>query len=202
LAGHPILGREEGLAALSWTAYEIDRIQEVWRGVSCTTLTQDELSLARLAELPLSRFQTLHLATHAEASTRDPRRCGLVLSHGERMGLAEIAALDLTDALVILSACRSGEGELVPGEGVVGLRWAFLRAGARALVVSLWPVDDASSARLMTRFHERLRGGADAASALAAARRETARTHRNPAHWAPFVVVRRPASGPARSPSG
>ena len=78
---------------------------------------------------------------------------------------------------------------------MVGLVWAFLRAGASAVVTSLWGVDDAVSARLMVAFHERLAAGDDPVSALAVARRATAEREPDPALWAPFVIVVRPEVG-------
>ena len=109
------------------------------------------------------------------------------------LGLAEIAALDLAGSLVVLSACRTGEGELLPGQGVIGLGWAFLRAGAQGIVVSQWPVDDVAAARLMVAFHEELREGRDPIRALTLARRRSSAGNRNPGLWAPFVLVLRPS---------
>jgi CHAT domain-containing protein len=98
-------------------------------------------------------------------------------------------------SLVVLSACRTGIGEVVAGEGVIGLGWSFLRAGARGIVVSHWTVEDASAARLMIAFHRRLAAATDPVRALAEAAREIQSLgpeYRHPAHWAPFVIVLRP----------
>ena len=94
--------------------------------------------------------------------------------------------------LVILSACRTGEGELIPGEGVVGLTWAFLRAGAQGVVASLWSVEDTATTERMVAFHRHMRDGKDPIAALAAAQREIAEQYFHPAYWAPFVLVVRP----------
>jgi len=164
----------------------------VWGARVGATLTGDRLTGAELLGLDLSRFGTIHLATHAVASTTDPARCAVVLSGGERLGLRRLAELHLGPSLVVLSACRTGEGEVVPGEGVVGLTWAFLDAGAGAVAASLWSVEDESTAELMAAFHRRLRAGDDAVAALTAARREVAARRPHPAWWAPFVLVVRP----------
>ena len=110
------------------------------------------------------------------------------------LGFDAIARLKLGPAVVVLSACRSGEGEVIPGQGVVGLGWAFLAAGARELVVSLWSVEDAAAAELMVDFHARLREGDDTLRALSPAQAKLRRERTHPAYWAPFIVVARPGA--------
>jgi CHAT domain-containing protein len=139
---------------------------------------------------------TVHLATHALASTSDPHRCAVYLSGEEKLGLDDIGSLPLDSTLVVLSACSTGEGEMIPGEGIIGLGWAFLRAGSDAVGVSLWSVEDDSATELMISFHSALRDGRDPVSALAGARRSMARKRAHPAYWAPFVVIARPAGSP------
>ena len=146
------------------------------------------------AGVDLAAFPVLHFATHAVASTRDPRKCAVILSGGEKLGIDRIVEMKLARSLVVLSGCRTAEGELVPGEGVVGLAWAFIRAGAGAVLVSQWNVDDQASARLMVSFHRHLQKNGDPVSAIASARREMAAETGHPASWAPFVLVLRPGS--------
>lgn len=146
----------------------------------------------------LERAALLHVATHGEANPTEPLRSGLWTSPAPGdsapgfVSLADLEGLRLAAGLVTLSACETGLGRLERGEGVVGLTRGFLAAGARSVVVSLWKVNDRSTARLMERFYARLLGKRAArADALAAAKRallaepET----RSPFHWAPFVLV-------------
>ncbi|MBM3221897.1 MAG: CHAT domain-containing protein [Candidatus Rokubacteria bacterium] len=102
----------------------------------------------------------------------------------------EASGLDLegTD-LVVLSACETGVGEVRRGEGVYGLRRAFLIAGARTLVMSLWKVDDVATAALMSHFYRRLASGENKAEALRQAQVEVRREERwrHPYFWASFV---------------
>jgi len=119
----------------------------------------------------------------------------VILSNGERLPLDEVAALELGPALVILSACRTGEGEIIPGEGVVGLTWAFLHAGAKAVAATLWSVEDESTADLMLAFHQFLKAGHDPVAAMARAQRERMKENPDPASWSPFVVVLKPQAG-------
>jgi CHAT domain-containing protein len=107
----------------------------------------------------------------------------------------EIAELDLGAPLIVLSACRTGEGEIIPGEGVVGLTWAFLHAGAKAVAASLWSVEDESTAELMLAFHRFLRDGHDPVAAMTRAQRERMKANPHPAYWSPFVVVLKPQGG-------
>ena len=103
---------------------------------------------------------------------------------------AEIQQLDLqrTD-MVVLSACRSGLGDLAIGDGAHGLRRAFLAAGARSVVSALWDVPDESAQVLITHFYRRLLDGATRLEALADARAALRADHpRDPLHWAAFVL--------------
>lgn len=92
--------------------------------------------------------------------------------------------------LVVLSACETGRGQRVRGEGVVGLTRALLGAGAQSVVATQWRVADQASSDLMVEFHRRLRKGLDRDDALRVAMRETAqRTEtRHPFYWAPYFL--------------
>jgi CHAT domain-containing protein len=132
------------------------------------------------------------------ANEVEPERSGLWLAAAPGsagpgfVSVSDILALDLAAGLVTLSACETGLGRLERGEGVVGLTRAFMAAGARSVMVSLWKVNDYSTARLMERFYRGLlKDGASGASALARAKRallENVET-RSPFYWAPFVLV-------------
>jgi CHAT domain-containing protein len=95
--------------------------------------------------------------------------------------------------LVVLSACRSGVGEAVRGEGVVGLTRAFLYAGSRGVVVSLWNVGDQSTGDLMLEFYRGIRAGDSPSRSLRNAKlgflASDRPARRRPWAWAPFVLV-------------
>ena len=153
------------------------------------------------------RFRRLHLATHGLVDDRFPLGSGVLLapdnSDDGLLQVGEVVGLDLQADLVTLSACRSGRGRLGRGEGFFGLGQAFLFAGASALVLSLWDVDDRSTPILMESFYEHLSRGARPAEALRSARRalfEQSETRQmifrrrevsfaHPRFWAPFVVL-------------
>jgi CHAT domain-containing protein len=145
----------------------------------------------------LERFDVVHLAGHATVDDEHPWLSGLLLvpagPQGEAQYLraARIAEMRLPAHLVVLSSCVSGAGQLIAGEGVIGLSSAFLTAGVPAVVATLWAVDDRTTARLMSRFYDALQRGASAATALSEAQRALRRSPdtRHPFYWAGFVLV-------------
>jgi CHAT domain-containing protein len=149
----------------------------------------------------LERFSQIHFATHGLIDEQVPARSGVVLSLvGERqedgvLQMNEIFDLDLNAELVVLSACQSGLGKVIRGEGMVGLTRAFMYAGADSIVVSLWNVRDSSTAGFMKGFYRHLREGKPKAEALRHAKLEMLRSerqaHRHPYYWAAFVLAGR-----------
>lgn len=140
----------------------------------------------------LENYRFLHFATHG-FNARHPSLSGLVLSLFDQDGnridgflrVHEIERLHLNADLVVLSACRTALGEEVRGEGMVGMSQAFFRAGARALLVSHWSVEDRATAALMKRFYSALLDGQGLPPA--AALREAQRSLRAEAVWeAPY----------------
>lgn len=149
---------------------------------------------------PLRNHRYLHFAVHGIFNERRPEYSGLILSlpgtpAGTDDGIVqayEILGLDLAADLVVLSACETGLGRRVSGEGVIGLSRAFLQAGATSLLVSLWRVSDRSTPELMVRFYrKRLHGGLSKSEALWQAQLQLVREGRfaHPYHWAAFNLV-------------
>ena len=112
----------------------------------------------------------------------------------------DVSGLDLLGTeLVVLSACETGLGEIRVGEGVFGLRRAFVLAGARTLVMSLWKVPDEPSAQLMEAFYENLGAGMGRAEALREAQLALARLYPPPWFWGAFICQGDP--GPLETPA-
>jgi CHAT domain-containing protein/tetratricopeptide (TPR) repeat protein len=109
------------------------------------------------------RVDLLHIATHARVDSQRPRLSALALTPEQRgtstassFGLLDILGLKLSSSLVVLSACETSRGRLLPGEGVLGPAQAFLQAGAGAVVASYWRVDDLSTSKFMQEFYRYL----------------------------------------------
>jgi CHAT domain-containing protein len=147
----------------------------------------------------LAPYRIVHFATHGVLDSRYPELSGIVLSRIDEqgrprdgfLGVHDIYRLHLPADLVVLSACETARGQEVPGEGLIGLTRAFFSAGARRVLVSLWPVRDRATAELMRRFYgEMLRNGRSPAAALRAAqdglRREPG--WEEPHDWAGFIL--------------
>jgi len=103
----------------------------------------------------------LHIATHARVDAQRPRLSALALtpeaadgSPASAFGLLDILGLKLDSSLVVLSACETSRGRLLPGEGVLGPAQAFLQAGAASVVASYWRIDDQVTSRFMQRFYK------------------------------------------------
>jgi CHAT domain-containing protein len=117
----------------------------------------------------LPDYPLIHFATHGKLSESAPLSSAIMLAHDKELTVYELMGLQLNADLVVLSACNTGQGETTGGDDVLGLTRGLLAAGARAAVVSLWPVDDFSTCLLMGAFYRRLRMGEKPAFALRAA---------------------------------
>ena len=164
-------------------------------------------SAERVRSLDWSRFDVVHFATHAFLNPVQPELSNILLSRVDAVGnpepgalwFSDIAAMHMPEDLVVLSACQTANGDLLPGEGLVGLSYSFLMAGSRRVVGSLWDVDDAATAELMRRFYQALyRDSRSPAEALRAAQRAIAEVPRwsNPYYWAGFTLEGDPHSLP------
>src|SRR6266498_2997060 len=147
----------------------------------------------------LSQYRILHFATHGMLNSERPELSGLVFSLIDRQGkpqdgflrLYEIYNLQLNADLIVLSACETGLGKEIKGEGLIGLTRGFMYSGAPRVVASLWNVDDLATAELMKLFYQGiLKDGLPAGAALRAAQLELSRQKRwaSPYFWAGFVL--------------
>ena len=109
----------------------------------------------------------------------------------------DVSGLDLLDTeLVVLSACETGLGQVQVGEGVLGLRRAFVLAGARTLVMSLWKVPDRQTQELMEEFYRRLLDGQPRAGALRHAQLAMKERYPDPYYWGAFICQGNPGPLP------
>jgi CHAT domain-containing protein len=166
--------------------------EDVRTGLDATEVAVHEASRSER----LSQARYIHFAVHGVLGGGERRQPGLVLSlvgdqggHDGFLDAAEVLTLKLNSDLVVLSACLSGRGRLSSGEGVQGLARAFLYAGSRAVLCSLWSVADGETATLMTDVYQGLKGDKPAPDALRAAQLAMIRTDQPPLYWAPFILI-------------
>jgi CHAT domain-containing protein/lipopolysaccharide biosynthesis regulator YciM len=184
------------------TRREVEAIGRLFPKERHTTFLGLDATEASVKQTNLLDYHLLHFATHAIVDDRNPTRSGIVLSlvnSGDEDGILrmnEVFNLEMNADLVVLSACQTGLGNLVRGEGMVGLTRAFLYAGARRVAVSLWDVNDLTAPEFMLSFYGRLRQGEAPAAALRAAKVEMLHSgsavRANPYFWAPFVLEAAP----------
>jgi CHAT domain-containing protein len=143
------------------------------------------------------RFAYLHFVTHGTASVTRPLESAVIMSKdgdSYKLYARDIVKHHLTARLVTISACEGAGKRAYSGEGLVGLSWAFLRAGAHNVVGALWEVSDSAAPQIMDTFYSELGKGKDPASALRTAKlsllhsADAASVFRKPYYWAPFQL--------------
>ena len=157
------------------------------------TAERTETAVKAIGDAPV---RVVHFAAHAVADEAVPRRSGILLEPDERedgwLQVHEIPHLSMPADLVVLATCRSHAGRFVRGEGLLGLSRAFMRAGARAVVATLWEVEDAETRRFVHSFYRELAAGVRPDAALRDAQLRMIRAggrSADPRAWAPFVLT-------------
>ena len=184
---------------LPFTRQEADQIMAVAPGGANFKALDFRASRSVATSGELSQYRYVHFATHGYLDTARSGLSAIVLSMVDDKGnpqdgflrTHDIYNLKLPAELVVLSACETGLGKDVKGEGIEGLTRAFMYAGARRVVVSLWNVNDKATAALMQRLYvEMLKSNKTPAAALRAAQFEVMRTRQwqSPYYWAAFVM--------------
>ncbi len=175
----------------------LDADQAIGRPRNSVLLLGGDATETKFKSEPLSNFKIIHFAVHGIATPHFPERAALVLGRDPKsaddglLQFREIARLPLSADLVTLSACDTASGELQGEEGSTGLVQAFLFAGARSVVASVWSVDDSATELLMKQFYIHLAEKEDKASALRQAKLDYLDKMGDvaPIYWAAFVLV-------------
>lgn len=186
------------ITPLFYATRELNNLRELG-GRQALVLSDFAATRERFLGTDLTQYAMLHLATHGFLDPQRPEFSGLLLSTVDRegkeingfVGLQEIYQLRAPVLLVVLSACRTGLGKDVRGEGLVGLTRGFMYACASSVVASLWKVDDAATAELMKLFYSNmLQHGMKPAEALRAAQNSIRQQPkwRSPYYWAAFTL--------------
>ena len=183
---------------LMYTKHELKNLTEI---AGPKSLVESGFAASRntLDNLDLSQYSILHFATHGLLDPRRPERSGFFLSMVDAKGRPQNGFITMQDVyrlhapvdLVVLSACRTGLGKDVRGEGLIGLTRGFMYAGASSVVASLWKVDDEATAELMKHFYTNmLQKGMRPAEALRSAQNALRQNPQweSPHFWAGFVL--------------
>jgi CHAT domain-containing protein len=213
-----VLGEPTNIPRLPATRQEAEAIMAVTPAGEGMMATDFDACRAIAMSGQLGRYRIVHFATHGFINTEHPELSGIMLSLLNREGKSEdgflqvhdVYNLDLSGAqLVVLSACRTGLGKDVKGEGLMGLTRGFMYAGSRSVVASLWKVDDHATAELMKYFYQAMfDGGLTPAAALRKAKQTMWQQERwhAPYFWAAFVlqgeyrdVIAMPQTNPTRT---
>jgi CHAT domain-containing protein/tetratricopeptide (TPR) repeat protein len=180
---------------LPGTAAEARAVADLFPAAERTVLLGERATVAGLVGAlgrADGRLAVLHVACHGLVDPERPRVAGLVLARGEVLTVDQVHRMRVPADLVVLSACGTGLGRVLHGEGATGLARGFLFAGASGVVVSDWAVSDEATRALVTSFCRRvLRDGLAPREALRAAKVEALRAGgpaSHPAHWAAFVL--------------
>ena len=204
-------------APLPETRTEVASIANLFPEGGQSVLLGGQATESAVKKANLKDFRYVHFATHGVLGGDVPGLLEPALVLGNEPGedgfltSSEVLSLKLNADLAVLSACKTGTGELVTGEGVMGMSRAFLVAGSRAVVVSLWSVESKATEQLMVAFYQHLKEGMEPPEALRRAkldlleRSEAAdgpsrdlqvqprevkgKNVRHPVYWAPFVLV-------------
>jgi CHAT domain-containing protein len=186
---------------LPGTETEVANVARIFGPDHSTIYTLQDATEAKLLQLnrehALADFRYLLFSTHGFLSMEEPALSAVVLGQVDKapgtdgyVTAAEWPGYELASDLVVLSACETGLGKIVQGEGVMGLPYALYVAGNKNTVLSLWSVADESTAAFMTSFFAKLKRGLPQSSALNETKREfiAGARFKHPFFWAPFVL--------------
>ncbi len=194
-------GEELNFIPLPETTTEVKEIAAL-RGVKPEVpdvLLGVEATETQVRQAPLVEYRYLHFATHADTggNVQGKKEPFILLGQVENQGtddgfltLSEVLELKLRAQMVVLSACVTGRGRVLAGEGVASFARAFQHAGARSVVVSLWPVKSKVAVEFMKIFYGHLKEGTDRATALRLARQKIKEDYPDPLLWAVFILHR------------
>ena len=188
-------GSAQELAALG-KLFELRDGLNLFQGAAASEATVRRLRANR----ELDRYRFVVFATHGYLDRQNPDLSGIVLSqqglddvNDGYLRAAELAGYQFRSDLIVISACETGLGTWVSGEGILGLPFALYVGGNNSTLMTLWPIFDGSTADFIERFFRKVRDGSTFIQALSQTKREFARgdagkERTSPAVWAPFVL--------------
>lgn len=183
------------LRPLLYSGEELKAIHKMMGGVPYYNTTATKAQFLEVA----GQARVIHLATHARADNRMGEYAWLAFNEikdtldNELLYMGEIYSLALNADLVVLSACETGAGQLLRGEGIMSLARAFVYAGAKSIVTTLWSVDDSETATIMKDFYKNMKKGVPRSEALGQAKRGYLKAQKgdraHPYFWAGIIGI-------------
>jgi CHAT domain-containing protein len=182
---------------LKYSGLEIEKIAALFKKAKINVFKREEATEDQLKKLNLSDYKILHLATHCLIDNKKPARSSIIFSLADTstedgfLQMREIFNLKLNSDLVSLSACETGLGQFIRGEGIEGLSRAFFYAGASSVLMSLWAVHDQATSQFMERYYFHLRSSNSIMDSLHKTKLEMIGSDvvSHPYYWAGFVVT-------------
>ena len=186
--------------SLPFFALEMSRIEGHFSSSETTALARQQATPAAYFASDPRNYAYIHFVSHAVASLTSPLDSAIILSNpaghedSYKLYAREIIQRPIHAQLVTLSACYGSGTRTYAGEGLVGLSWAFLNAGAQRVIGALWEVSDDSTSRLMDKLYQGLTAGDSPAVALRNAKLSLLHSQSRfsaPFYWAPFQIYSR-----------
>ena len=187
----------EAFPALPKAPEEMHRVESFFPPAKRAVLEGKQATPEAFLSSHPERYAYLHFVTHGTASITRPLDSAVILSKSGdsyKLYARDILQHPLSADLVTISACEGAGGRAYSGEGLIGLSWAFLRAGAHNVVGALWEVNDSAAPQIMEIFYSEMGKGKDPASALRTAKlallhnRDPEIVFKKPFYWAPFQL--------------
>ena len=183
---------------------QVRNIAALYGKSKCKVLVGKDANADRIKS-EMEKYRMLQFATHGVANTVNPMYSYLLLSQAHEgpgedgmLFATDVMKMHLNAQLVVLAACDTARGQVSPGEGLVGMTWAFLHAGCPHVVASQWQIDAGPTTKLMVDFHKNLLTAVDAdadGAAITKGLRDAAlklrrtKLYSHPYYWAPFVLT-------------
>jgi CHAT domain-containing protein len=187
----------ESFPALAKAHEEMQRVEQYFSKSQRSVLEGKQATPQEFLRSDPGKFTYLHFVTHGTASVTRPLDSAVILSRdgdSYKLYARDIIHQSLSAQLVTISACEGASGRAYSGEGLVGLSWAFLRAGAHNVVGALWEVNDSAAPQIMDTFYREMSKGEDPATALRTAKlslltnKDPEIVFRKPYYWAAFQL--------------
>ncbi|HLQ51055.1 MAG TPA: CHAT domain-containing protein [Terriglobales bacterium] len=182
---------------LPQAASEVENVKQYFSSDRVQAYTGKSATARAYLDSNPQDFSLIHFVAHGVASRESPLDSAVILSGDEssyKLYARDIVAGKRLHAkLVTISSCEGASGKTYAGEGLVGLSWAFLRAGAHQVIAALWDVNDASTSQFMSKVYEQLNVGEDPVVALRTAKLAMLHSdsiYRRPFYWAPFQLYK------------